>query len=155
MVPLDPLGRPVSPWWKRFLAELIDIVVLSVADQIVATVAFAGAVSQDASGTIHVHRGFYTLLGIEVILSLAYYSLLDGSRRGQTLGKMALGIAVRDGATGGQLGAGRALGRRFVYEFLYLLLLLPGVLNALSPLWDTRRQAWHDKLVGSLVVDVR
>jgi uncharacterized RDD family membrane protein YckC len=65
-----------------------------------------------------------------------------------------VGIAVRDIDTGGPVGAGRALLRRFVFFVTYLGLIL-FVLNALSPLWDRRRQAWHDKVVRSCVVDIR
>lgn len=31
---------------------------------------------------------------------------------------------------------------------------LPGVLDALSPLWNGRNQAWHDRLAGTIVVRV-
>ena len=36
---------------------------------------------------------------------------------------------------------------------LWWLLLIPGLLDVLSPLWDGRRQTWHDKAVNSVVVD--
>ena len=35
----------------------------------------------------------------------------------------------------------------------YIVLLIPYIIDNLSPLWDTRRQAWHDKVVHSVVVD--
>lgn len=37
-------------------------------------------------------------------LATAYYGLLNGGERGQTVGKMALGIQVRDALSGGQIG---------------------------------------------------
>jgi uncharacterized RDD family membrane protein YckC len=88
------------------------------------------------------------------VVSLGYFSFLDGGRRGQTVGKMAVGIAVRDIDTGGPIGAGRALLRRFIFFATYFGLIL-FVINALSPLWDRRRQAWHDKVVHSCVVNIR
>ncbi len=47
------------------------------------------------------------------LLPLAlYYGIMNGSRRGQTVGKMALGIAVRDARTGQRIGfLAAALGR--------------------------------------------
>lgn len=84
-----------------------------------------------------------------------YYAAFNGSQRGQTLGKMALGIAVRDARTGGPIGFGRALGRYLMTIVFTLALVVPFVIDSLAPLWDRRRQAWHDKVVQSVVVDLR
>jgi uncharacterized RDD family membrane protein YckC len=89
-----------------------------------------------------------------IVGPLLYYALLNGSERGQTLGKMALRIQVRDAGTGGPIGFGRGLLRAFVYEALLVACLVPGVINGLSPLWDKRRQAWHDHVANSVVVDL-
>jgi uncharacterized RDD family membrane protein YckC len=94
-------------------------------------------------------------LALSLLVALAYFAFLDGSRRGQTVGKMALGIAVRDVRTGAPVGAGRALVRRFLFFLTYLGFVFLFVLNALWPLWDPRRQALHDKPVSSCVVDIR
>ena len=67
---------------------------------------------------------------------------------------MAMGIQVRDAEIGGPIGFGRAIGRRFVYEILWYLLFVPGLINALSPLWDSRKQAWHDKAARTVVVNI-
>ena len=37
----------------------------------------------------------------------------------------------------------------------YIFLVIPYVLDNLAPLWDKRRQAWHDKVAGSIVVDLK
>ena len=84
---------------------------------------------------------------------LIYFATLDG--QGQTVGKRALGIAVRGQASGQPIGFGRALARRLVFGVLWDLLLVPGLVNALSPLWDPGNQAWHDHAVGSVVVTLR
>ncbi len=141
----DPLGRPLAPWWKRAVAFIIDWLILNVLSAIVVGIV-------DVNGTT---SGRDMAIGLTIIVILGYFSFLDGSGRGQTVGKMALGIATRDLATGAPLGAGRALIRRFVFYGLFFVFLVPGILNAMSPLWDPRRQAWHDKLVGSCVVQVR
>ena len=80
---------------------------------------------------------------------------MNGSRRGQTVGKIALGIAVRDARTGGPIGFWRALGRNAITVVFRLLLYIPYILDSLAPLWDARRQAWHDKVVHSVVVDLK
>jgi uncharacterized RDD family membrane protein YckC len=74
---------------------------------------------------------------------------------GQTLGKMSGGIAVRlDGDEESSLGYIRSLLRAAVAPVLWLMLIVPGVLDVLWPLWDPKKQTIHDKLVGSVVVRI-
>jgi uncharacterized RDD family membrane protein YckC len=95
------------------------------------------------------------------VLYVVYGTLLCGSRRGQTVGMMAVGVrAVRDG-TLARLGYGRALARAVfegvlrLIELLFVLLGLIWALDMLFPLWDSKRQTLHDKVGGSVVVRVR
>ncbi len=83
--------------------------------------------------------------------------MLNGSEMGQTFGKRAMYIQVRDvGGSGGTIGAqraalryvtGRAVPDRPVLRALHAL-------DGLWPLWDRHRQALHDKIAGSVVVRV-
>ncbi len=41
---------------------------------------------------------------IFTVVDIAYFAYLNGSERGQTLGQMMLGIAVRDETSGGAIG---------------------------------------------------
>jgi len=83
----------------------------------------------------------------------AYYTVCC-AEGGQTLGKMNGSIAVRlDGNENAPLGYVRSLIRAAVPPFMWLLL-IPGLLDVLWPLWDRKRQTLHDKLVGSVVVQV-
>ena len=94
--------------------------------------------------------GFFVIVFVPYLL---YYGILNGSKRGQTLGKMALGIVVRDARTGGPLGVGRGMGRYAITMLFYVVLVIPFIIDNLSPLWDGRRQAWHDHVVHSVVVE--
>jgi uncharacterized RDD family membrane protein YckC len=80
---------------------------------------------------------------------------MNGSRRGQTLGKMALGIAVRDARTGAAIGFWRGLGRFLITLVFEIALFIPYIVDSLAPLWDRRRQSWHDRVVHSVVVDLK
>ena len=84
-----------------------------------------------------------------------YYAIMNGSRRGQTVGKMALGIAVRDARNGEPIGFWRALGRYVITLVFSVALYVPYILDSLAPLWDGRRQAWHDKVAHSVVIDLK
>jgi uncharacterized RDD family membrane protein YckC len=36
-----------------------------------------------------------------------------------------------------------------------IVAMVPFVVDALSPLWDKKHQSWHDKVVGTVVVDLK
>jgi uncharacterized RDD family membrane protein YckC len=137
---VDDHGRPLAEWWQRVVALLIDVAVLLVPGLVLALAAgglFMGSV-------------------LNLALGSAYYGLLNGGVRGQTVGKKALNIQVREATTGGPLGVERAVVRYLVDGIAGFLpaLLVFNLLDGLWPLWDTRRQALHDKLVNSVVIKV-
>ena len=79
-----------------------------------------------------------------------YLTLFGSSRRGQTIGMMLYGIAVRDDAGGGQVSLGRATLRSVI-----LVGASSFFIDLLRPLWDKKRQSLHDKAARTVVVDVR
>ncbi|MDW8399424.1 MAG: RDD family protein [Acetobacteraceae bacterium] len=83
---------------------------------------------------------------VELIVALAV--LTFWAENGATPGKRAMGVMIVDAATGGRPPVGRLV-LRYVG---YLLSGLPLLLGFLWVLWDPRRQGWHDKLAGTLVV---
>ena len=146
----------LASWWQRAAAFVLDLAVSGFVASLLATaVARPDVTSANGGYSVVWSRGTVTTVALVVILVTAYFTFLNGSRRGQTLGKMLLGIAVRDGDGHGQLGAGRALVRSATMVVLYVFLFFPWVLDGLWPLWDARRQALHDKVAGSVVVRVR
>jgi uncharacterized RDD family membrane protein YckC len=83
---------------------------------------------------------------IQAIIALAI--LLFWVSRQATPGKMWLRLRIVDAATGGD-----APFPRLVVRYLgYLLSALPLGLGFLWMLWDPRRQTWHDKLAGTVVL---
>jgi uncharacterized RDD family membrane protein YckC len=108
------------------------------------------ATQRSIQGPAHV----LILIASAAILGL-YFSILNGTRNGQTAGNRAPGIAVRDATTGEVIGFKRGLLRWFVRFVLYLAFLLPGILNDLFPLWDSRNQSIADKAARSVVVRLK
>jgi uncharacterized RDD family membrane protein YckC len=95
---------------------------------------------------------------ISGVLYLVYGTVFCGSRRGQTVGMMAVGVrAVRDG-THERLGYPRAGIRALAesvlrsFELLSPFLILIWFLDFLYPLWDKKRQTLHDKVGRSVVL---
>ena len=159
--PVGPGGRPLAEWWKRLVAVLLDGIILGLPLGILratVTVNEEEVKIDPLTGEVTEGEGFLAGVGLVLfLLSIAvpilYQGLLNGSDRGQTIGKMALRIQVRDADGGGPIGMGRGVLRAVVYQLLFLACFVPGFINGLSPLWDKRRQGWHDKAVRSVVVD--
>ena len=134
-------GVPLADWWRRFAALVIDIAVLWIP---------LGFLTRGL-GRI---PGF--LVGVAV--GVTYFTLLNGGRRGQTLGKMVWDVKVRDAATGGPLAYPKAAARYLAPTLVFLIPILGFVIwvaDGVSALWDRRRQTVHDKLAGSVVVSTR
>ena len=123
---------PRASFGRRLAALVIDAVILTLAGGVLVVLGRPAA----------------NLLSLP--LAAAYFSLGEGSRRGQTLGKSALGIRVVSFDTGASIGFGGAL-LRYVGRVLSGLALLVGYLWML---WDRESQTWHDKIAGSVVVPV-
>ena len=126
----------LAGWGSRFGAWILDYIITMIGYFAILIVAsFFG----DAGALLGV-------LGMLVFV-LGYPIYFIGSR-GQTPGKMALGIkVVRDGSAA-PVGYGLATGRFFAT----ILSGLPLYLGYLWPLWDAKKQTFHDKICGTLVV---
>ena len=147
----EPTSKTAS-WGRRFLAWLIDILLIYVLPIVLLVVGFRAGGSEfedDSTGALVLYLAV-PLLALVIPL---YFALFHAGRRGQTIGKRVTGIAVRriDGA---HLSKGAAFGRA---GFVFLLYIAGGVgvlVDGLWPLFDKRNQALHDKVVNSLVVRV-
>jgi uncharacterized RDD family membrane protein YckC len=89
------------------------------------------------------------LLGGVITLGLEIWNrVFRQGRTGQSVGKSVLKIRLVDLRTGQPIGAGRCLLR----EFLGWLFNNACFVNLLWPLWDEKRQTWHDKVMDTYVV---
>ena len=68
--------------------------------------------------------------------------------RQATPGKMALSIRIVDAATGKPPSTGQCVGRYFAY----FVSIFPLGLGLLWVAFDKRKQGWHDKLAGTVVI---
>jgi uncharacterized RDD family membrane protein YckC len=133
---------------------MVDFLVLSIAlnwfgHEVFPLVVNSTATATSFSGTAPTGQ-FWEFIGVIVLVWVGYLSWFASSRKGQTIGMMLYGIAVRDVNDGGRVTAGRAALRSFI-----LFVLFGFLIDVLWPLWDTRRQALHDKAARTVVVDVR
>lgn len=157
-------------FWKRFIAFLVDsafvLVVLSpvmialygggyfdklraewaalsasTGDPTADAIRIAGILSRPDSAIMAV-------TDIRVQLGLAIAILLFWRFRGATPGKMLMRAKIVKAEDLGQPSTGRLIGRFFAY----FVSAIPACLGFLWIAFDKRKQGWHDKLAGTVVV---
>jgi uncharacterized RDD family membrane protein YckC len=108
---------------------------------------------KDGSATLGLVNGAQTVLkdiGFDFEWAAIYFTLLTAVLKGQTLGKLALGLRVV------QLnGAKLSLWQSFNRYGGYAAGAATGMLGFAQILWDANRQAIHDKISNTVVVDLR
>jgi uncharacterized RDD family membrane protein YckC len=153
----------LAGWWQRFGAIFLDGLILAIPKIIIGAIVIGSAAGTGVT-TTGITLGVVVLGIVFSLIDLAYFAYLNGSDKGQTVGQMALGIAVRDLDTGGAIGPERAGVRILVLEpgiiFSWIPVLgaiaeLYTLVAALSPLWDSGRQGFHDKVAKTDVIKVR
>ena len=135
-------------WWYRVGATIIDGLLVGVVTGIITGVIGFGLTSTAFNGR------FFGRYGLELVVEVLYVAAML-SARGQTLGMMAVGTRIADAGSGQAVGFGRAAGRTVLFIVAWWLLLIPGLVDVLWPLWDGRNQTLHDKLVNTVIVRTR
>jgi uncharacterized RDD family membrane protein YckC len=149
--PLANYGARLGGWLLDWLiVGAISIPFLLLFHAIAHNTTFTSINGTATHGT-NFHIGTKGIL-IQAVIVLVYGTLLCGSKRGQTIGMMAVGTRAADIATGAQIGYPRAFGRALFEYVLALALFIPWVIDMLFPLWDPMNQTLHDKATKTIVV---
>lgn len=130
------------------MALAIDLSIIAIIIYITMVAAAASyriTYNGDLWGNISFYIASYLFSNLFLIVYLTYF-IAD---TGQTPGKAAAGIKVVN-LFGKEAGFARALFRAFGY-YLSSLFFMAGFLWSLL---DRRRQTWHDKLAGTIVVEI-
>ncbi len=161
-IPGDPAVGSYASWWSRVGAYLLDgILVLAViVVPLVAglVLAFRDVKTDPATGDITggVAALGILVLGLTVLLALGFDIWNRGVRvgaKGQSFGKQIVGIRIVKADSGQLLGGGGGF-LRWMMAFVFGLISCVSILDLLWPLWDNRNQTLHDKVVGSIAVQV-
>jgi uncharacterized RDD family membrane protein YckC len=150
---------------RRFAAFLLDgllIAMVTFPVSLVVNIILGLAFGLNANQTVHLteeqNSAYFltstlTQMGLYIfnlIISTAYYVYFIG-KKGQTLGKKALGIKVVKLETQAPPGYLAAFLRETVGKFLSAIVICLGYLWML---WDDKKQTWHDKIAGTIVIRV-
>jgi uncharacterized RDD family membrane protein YckC len=127
-------------FWQRALAFLIDWLIVMVISMPVIVVAFgAEYFSLDP-----LRRSWDLLIALIVgIVIVAFWRYC-----GATPGKLAVGVKIVDA----QSGEPPSTGRLVLRLLCYLLSALPLYLGFFWIAFDRRKQGWHDKIAGTVVI---
>ena len=156
---MDPeaAGPRRAGFGRRWLAIMIDGVVIAIPTLMLVGVSGISAtmeaalLADDAAAMSAAFSGFQSeVVKLNLLVSAVYNVVLMRAFNGQTLGKIVLGLRVVK-KNGKRIGILDALIRN-VFGYTISGFFLLGYLWALV---DRERQAWHDKLVGTVVVDER
>src|SRR6266446_8552021 len=169
---LTPGGPRYVGFWKRLLAFFIDTLILVTVFVTIAIAIYGRRYVQLAS------QGQTLLFDVLVQVVLpAVAAILFWRFRGATPGKMLIGARIVSAKTLGPPSTGQLIGRYFAY----IISMLPGIVVsvaiiataillaredlklwlAITPLlmwgffwiaFDKRKQGWHDKLAGTVVI---
>ncbi|MBV8392745.1 MAG: RDD family protein [Alphaproteobacteria bacterium] len=148
--PPGPAATGYGGFWIRVVAYIIDIILLDIGLYIVAAIVGMPVVPThySAGDSLTDALGQFQLLSL--VVTWLYFSLMESSARGATVGKMAVGLRVVTDQ-GNRLSFLRATGRFFA-KFVSALLLGIGFL--MVAFTDTKR-GLHDMMAGTLVVKSR
>ena len=131
-------------FWKRLVAVLIDSFILLVITVPLLIAIYGKEYAERAQG--HAFAGLWYFL-IQVVLP-AIAVIVFWRYRGATPGKMAISAKIVDART----GAAPSTGALVVRYFAYLVSALPLMLGFIWVGIDRRKQGFHDKIAGTVVV---
>jgi uncharacterized RDD family membrane protein YckC len=146
-----PPPAPVGPaagvryagFWVRFVAFILDGIVLAVIAAALGPIAGTGSVVQTGTG-VAVN---YQASGLQTLISLIYF-IGFWAWRGQTPGMLPFNMRVVRADNGEKIDIVRSLLR-------YVGLIISIVVVFLGLIWvafDARKQGWHDKIASTVVV---
>jgi len=137
-------GEPrYAGFWLRLGAFLIDTLIVSVVVLIILLAIYGRAYLQLSQQG----KTLWADILFQVVLP-AVAAILFWRYRGATPGKMLLSAKIVDANTLGPPSTGALIGRYFAY----LVSMIPLCLGFLWIAFDRRKQGWHDKLAGTVVV---
>jgi uncharacterized RDD family membrane protein YckC len=145
----------LSPWWRRAVAELIDLAIVYVISSLLLLI-----IGDNPGRVAYASEARYLALDVAALI---YYPVLVWRTGGQTFGKMLLKICVvrKDRS---RMGLAQATWREAMVKFtlLRLLLAVPKIgplagglvilADVLWPLWDRENRALHDMLARTRVI---
>ena len=144
----DSQDTEYDGFWIRCGAVLIDSLLFAVVISISMTLIYSDAYwfNFSSNETTLVFWDFILTQVAPIVGTIWFWRRFMG-----TPGKIILGLKIVDVDTGGKLSIGQAIGRYVGY----IIAVLPLCLGIFWVGIDKRKQGWHDKLAGTVVIRTR
>ncbi len=139
---MDQSSLVYAGFWARLGASIIDSILL-VTVTLPILMAFYGESYLDSENIVEGPMDFMISWVLPMVSTIAFWVVKQS-----TPGKMALKMRIVDARTGQAPGVGQCIGRYLAY----ILSALPLLLGFLWVAFDSRKQGWHDKLAGTVVI---
>jgi uncharacterized RDD family membrane protein YckC len=137
-------GLRYAGFWVRFVAFILDAIVLAVLTTALAPLIGGGSVVTVENGAYTVN---YAANAIGLLIDLVYF-VGFWTWRGQSPGMIPFNMRIVLAADGGKVDVVRSL-LRYVGLLISIAILFLGVIWVA---FDRRKQGWHDKIAGTVVV---
>ena len=131
-------------FWKRVFASIIDTLILMVVIGLIAVAVYG-------TQYLRLHYDGKTAMFdflVQVVLP-ALAVIVFWRYRGATTEKMLISAKIVDAETFGTPSTGKLIGRYFAYIVSCFFML-----GFIWVAFDKRKQGWHDKLAGTVVITV-
>ncbi|MGH7686272.1 MAG: RDD family protein [Candidatus Dormibacteria bacterium] len=154
-------GLRYAGFWIRFLAYMIDVIILAIPLGVIAWLILGPSLANLSCTTVDTGFGsrvectgtqqlqpLFWLVALVYLVIGATYSVVSWGRYGHTLGQKVCGLRVVEAVTGGPITTSRAIGR-------YLGFIVSTWVLDIGLIWaafDQRKQGWHDKMASTFVV---
>jgi uncharacterized RDD family membrane protein YckC len=139
---IDETQYEYAGFWARVGAALIDTVLVLV----VTTPLLRLVYGSDDGNNMSLFRGPADVLISGVLPAIAV--IVFWVARGATPGKMAISAQIVDARTGNKPTTGQSIGRYLGYY----VSTIPLCLGLIWVAFDPKKQGWHDKLAGTVVI---
>ena len=137
-------------FWLRLCALVIDMALLMLAEFlmmfVIAALGFSGVDMGPVLAVIVFSFLYLLILSLPTVVVIVFWKVKQA-----TPGKMYISAKIVDAKTGGPASTGKLI-LRYIGYFLSAL---PLCLGFIWIAFDKRKQGWHDKLAGTVVVRER
>jgi uncharacterized RDD family membrane protein YckC len=131
-------------FWPRVGASIIDAVIILIITSPLLIAIYGWSYFTDESKPLIAGPADFLISWVLPAIAVILFWL----HRQATPGKMAVSARVVDARTGDTLTVGQSIGRYLAY----FVAVLPFFLGIIWVAFDSRKQGWHDKLAGTVVI---
>ena len=136
----------------RFVALLIDGIILGIISSILIFLFASSAITIDAStGAVSIGPAYYAAVALGIVIELLYFTLLLG-RYGQSVGMMVVKIKVVSEADSGPITYGAAFIRTILLYIDEIPYAIPFLLGAILIWTSDKKQRLGDRVAHTVVL---